>query len=110
MYCSAACKQKAYRDQKRQKDAITARYLEMCHIDSWSELYELLQSLEREYFNKWGYNWNLIDCTVRIKGTSAYLDKHGETIIWFQDKERATRFLAGYLANGRPNYAELRQR
>jgi len=111
IYCSPACKQSAYRQRTKEKNAVTAKILAMCEFSSWIELPGLIAKLELEFFNRHSFNWTLINSTVRINGSEAYLDdKYGQVLAYFQNKDRAKQWLAFYVVNGRANYAMLRQR
>jgi endogenous inhibitor of DNA gyrase (YacG/DUF329 family) len=110
MYCSAACKQAAWRHKKAEQAAYEAQLAKTAKLDSWDDLPSVLREMERLYFAKHGYNWTLCEATIRPDGRSCYLDTRDGEAIYFQDRERARRFLAGYVANGRPNYAALRQK
>lgn len=109
-YCSAACKQKAYRRRLAEKAAYRAELEKTAEITSWFELPAVLVKMGNAYYAKHGFNWQLIDATIRIDGQSCFLDTMRGEVIYFQNRDQARSFLAGYVANGRPNYAALRQR
>lgn len=78
-------------------------------FDDWRDLPDVLARLGKLYLERHGYDWTLTAATIRVEGRSCYLDTKRGDHIYFQDKEKAQRFLAGYVASGKPTFALVRQ-
>lgn len=109
MYCSAACKQKAYRARVAEKAVFEAELRKTAKIASWLDLPEILRDMGKVFYGKHGFNWDLMEAGVRVEGNSCFLDTQRGDVIYFQNKDKARSFLVGYVVTGRPNFAALRK-
>lgn len=108
-YCSAACKQKAYRRRVNQEKEYAAM-LQTVTLDTWDDLPGALKWLGAHYFARHDCAWNFDQHTIEIQGRECYLSTPYGDRFWLSNPTRAKEFLVRYVIKGWPNAAMLRQK
>lgn len=110
MYCSRGCKQKHYRENKAEKEALRLELARTSYFEGWEQAPEMIRAMGKRYLERHGFNWTLLLSNCDVDSDKLYVDTSaGEHFVFATPGDLAA-FMAFYIVKGRPDFKYTSER